>query len=465
MSEKAELRINFLVVGGGIAGLACAIALRRVGHNVVVLERSSDADVSKMSHGGIRLPPNVSKILFHWGLERALRRVSITSAAVEIAIYDTGEFVGTHRWEEEVLRETRGEYLFLHHVGLRQVLHEAAIAAGAEVRLGVSVVSVDGDGDSPHVKLATGETLMADVIVGADGRSSIVQKAIVGKDVYGSSPYHCLFYNTTVPGALMRADPALAPFFSQRVESMYLWMGNNRSALGFRVGGKDEFGLHFWVPARQEGVSDDDCWGGGVDSDEMQQQLGSCEPRLLKMAKLAATPARVQVKMVLPMEDWVDANGRLVIIGEAAHPLPAGSLQGGAMAVEDAAVLAKLFSHLRAEDQISTFLHAFQDLREGRCASVVQSEQCNLYFQMLPAGRQQEERDHEMRARAARGESVFGSGEAAEQWEQLKELFGYDAEDEADDWWVKWGLLRERAKQRSLDMEGMGTHLSNIHVQ
>jgi hypothetical protein len=44
-------------------------------------------------------------------------------------------------------------------------------------------------------------------------------------------------------------------------------------------GGKDEFGLHFWVPARQEGVSDDDCWGGGVDSDEMKQQLGSCEPR------------------------------------------------------------------------------------------------------------------------------------------------------------------------------------------
>jgi salicylate hydroxylase len=40
------------------------------------------------------------------------------------------------------------------------------------------------------------------------------------------------------------------------------------------------------------------------------------------MAKLAATPARVQVKMVPPMEDWVDANGRLVIIGEAAHPLP-----------------------------------------------------------------------------------------------------------------------------------------------
>ena len=134
------------------------------------------------------------------------------------------------------------------------------------------------------------------------------------------------------------------------------------------------------------------------------------------------------------------------------------------MAVEDAAVLAKLFSHLRSVDQIPTFLHAFQDLREDRCASVVQSEQCNLRFQMLPPGPQQEERDREMRARTAEGESVFGSGEPAEQWEQLKELFGYDAEDEADDWWVKWGLLRERAKEKWLDAEKM-THLSNIHIQ
>jgi salicylate hydroxylase len=73
-------------------------------------------------------------------------------------------------------------------------LHEAAIAAGAEVRPGVHVVSVSSDGDYPHVTLATGETVMADVIVGADGRSSIVQQAIVGNDVFASSSYHCLFY-------------------------------------------------------------------------------------------------------------------------------------------------------------------------------------------------------------------------------------------------------------------------------
>lgn len=450
MSGKVELTIKFLVVGGGIAGLACAIALRRVGHRVVVLEQSSDADIAKMSHGGIRLPPNVSKILFHWGLEHALRQVSITSTAMEVEIYETGEFIGTHQWEEEVLRETGGEFLFLHHVGLRRVLYDAAIAAGAEVRAGVTVVSVSGDG--PHVTLTTGETLLADVIVGADGRSSVVQQAIVGKDVLSATPYQCLFYNTTVSGALMRADPQLAHFFKQPVETMFVWMGNNRTAVAYRMGGKDEFALHLWVPPRQKGLSDDDCWEG-VDLKEMRRQLGECEPRLLRITQLAATPARVQVKMVPPIEDWVDAHGRMVIIGEAAHPLPAGSLQGGAMAVEDAAVFAKLFSHLRDKDQISSFLHAFQDLREDRCASVVHTEQCNLYFQMMPAGPQQEQRDQDMRAKTAQGENVFGGGEASEQWDQLRELCCYDAEDEADDWWVKWGLLRERAKQRSLDME------------
>ncbi|KAG1838188.1 hypothetical protein DFJ58DRAFT_814536 [Suillus subalutaceus] len=426
MSGNAELAIKFLVVGGGIAGLACAIALRRVGHHVVVLEQYSDIDISKMLHGGIRLPPNASKVLFHWGLERALRQVSVTSSAINVEIYETGEFIGTHRWEEEVLRETGGDFLFLH-----AFLYDTAIAAGAEVRAGTTVVSVSGDGP----------------------RVTVVQEAIVGKDVLDAAPCQSLFYNTTVPGALMRADPQLASFFKQPVETMFIWLGNNRSAVAFRMGAKDEFALHMWVRPMQKGLSDDDCWGGGLDLKEMQRQLGECEPRLLKMAKLAATPACVQVKMILPIEDWVDEHGRMVIIGEAAHPLPAGSLQGGAMAVEDAAVLAKLFSHLRNQDQILTVLHAFQDLREDRCASVMHTEQCNLHFQMMPAGPQQERCNQEMRARTAQGGSVFGVSEASEQWEQLKELWGYDADDEADDWWAKWGLLRERAKQRLLDME------------
>lgn len=121
--------------------------------------------------------------------------------------------------------------------------------------------------------------------------------------------------------------------------------------------------------------------------------------------------------------------------------------------MEDSAALAKLFSHLRTEDQIPTFLHAFQELREGRCASVVKCEQGNLLFQMMPHGPQQEQRDNMLRKQVAGGRPMLSSSELLDQWDQVKELFGYDPEDQADDWWVKWGILRERAKDRTKDLE------------
>jgi hypothetical protein len=71
--------------------LLCSSALpmqtfRRSVFVIAAMLSQSQCATGQMSHGGIRLPPNVSKILFHWGLERALREVSITSTAVEIAI-------------------------------------------------------------------------------------------------------------------------------------------------------------------------------------------------------------------------------------------------------------------------------------------------------------------------------------------------------------------------------------------
>lgn len=136
-----------------------------------------------------------------------------------------------------------------------------------------------------------------------------------------------------------------------------------------------------------------------------------------------------------------------------ARNVQAGSLQEAAMTVEDAAVLAKLFSHLRSPDQISVFLWAFQDLRQPRCASVLQKEFGDIRFMSLPPGEFQQMRDDTMRAKRDAGlgalEATDDLGESPE-WEQIKEVFAYDAEDEADNWWHKWGLLRERAQGKDI---------------
>jgi len=123
------------------------------------------------------------------------------------------------------------------------------------------------------------------------------------------------------------------------------------------------------------------------------------------------------------------------------------------MSVEDGAVLAKLFSHLRSEDQISNFLYAFQDLRQERCEAAITKEFGDINYMALPPGEHQEYRDNSMRTKRDAGLSALdaaGELELNPQWEQIKSTFGYDAEDEADNWWNEWGLLRERSKGRDV---------------
>jgi salicylate hydroxylase len=123
------------------------------------------------------------------------------------------------------------------------------------------------------------------------------------------------------------------------------------------------------------------------------------------------------------------------------------------MSVEDGAVLAKLFSHLRNEDQISSFLYAFQDLRKQRCEQATAKEFDDLHYMSLPPGEFQEYRDQIMRRKRDAGRSALdaaGSLELNPQWEEVRNFFVYDAEDEADNWWNEWGLLRERSIGRDI---------------
>ena len=116
------------------------------------------------------------------------------------------------------------------------------------------------------------------------------------------------------------------------------------------------------------------------------------------------------------------------------------------MAVEDGAVLAKLFSHLSEDRQIESFLFAFQDLRQARARSVRAGEFASAFFMTID-GEGAAQRDAAMKAKSTSGGNVLegGEGEANSLWEEIRTIFGYDCEDEADDWWVQWGLLRERA--------------------
>lgn len=122
------------------------------------------------------------------------------------------------------------------------------------------------------------------------------------------------------------------------------------------------------------------------------------------------------------------------------------------MAIEDSAVLAKLFGHLISADQVTSFLYAFPELRQGRTKSTRVNEMGNIYFMAMPDDAGAIQRDQHFKARRDRNLSPLEdeSGDASGVWESIKETWCYDAEDEADDWWVGWGMLRLRSQQAEL---------------
>lgn len=121
------------------------------------------------------------------------------------------------------------------------------------------------------------------------------------------------------------------------------------------------------------------------------------------------------------------------------------------MAVEDGAVLAKLFSHISEDRQIENFLYAFQELRQPRTRAVRAGEFGNIFYMTMEDCEDTRQRDASMRAMAANGKNVLEGlgGDVNRLWDEIRTIFGYDCEDEADNWWVEWGMLRERALERN----------------
>ncbi|KAG6810549.1 hypothetical protein H0H92_012629 [Tricholoma furcatifolium] len=464
--KQAALQIDFLIVGGGISGLACAIALRRVGHRVVLLE--ADRTLDTQYSGGCRMAPNCAKVLYNWGLRDSLAPIAIKSEAIDLVKFHTGEVLGSHVWDEEMLRETRGEFLVAHYADFRKLLYETAVSFGADVRLGTRVAAIDPAKEpagEATVTLESGEVLKADVVIGADGATGLIRTSILD-----GSPtprqVHFVMYSTVISKKAIMSDPLLRGLYDREHVSMYSWFGTGCSAIAYPLGGEEDFALTVYGPP--DGF--DGPWTQPSVVDGLRALLESAEPRLQRLGSMATQVTCVPVAEFEALDDWFEpTSGSVLAVGEAASPFPAGAIQTCAMAIEDGAILAKIFSHLRTSDQIYSFVDAFQTVREPRRTKVCTKEFADIYFMTMGPSPEVEGRDNHFRGRRDRGLNVLDAEsfeDETPQWVEIKEVFGYDAEDAADDWWQGWGVLRERSLGRRPvpPKGGFGTKIVVVQV-
>lgn len=121
-------------------------------------------------------------------------------------------------------------------------------------------------------------------------------------------------------------------------------------------------------------------------------------------------------------------------------------IQAPGLAVEDAAVLGELFARLHSSEQVPQLLEAFHDLRQERCSFVRTSELANAALVTMPPGEGREMRDAGMRMSLQDDSQNWDDEMLLDQWEQISQVFGYNAREAAEDWWLKWGVLSDSSR-------------------
>jgi salicylate hydroxylase len=332
--------LNIAISGGGIAGLTTALALSKNGHSVTVFER---AETLEDIGAGIQLSPNANKVLQSLGLEDAVRAISFEPDTLQLVTGKSGRVLSTLPIKTMMMKRYGAPYLVAHRGDLQTVLLAAANANPlVKIRTGRQI-----DLFSETAEDIVIERQSFDAMIAADGiksklRAQIDPSATVIVD--GQTAWRA-----TLPIEYM---PSL-----QNGVTAFLNFGAHLVA--YKMGQRPELNLVY--------VS------GGNHPPENNSFDGPAA-ELIKAAKgWKAWPlASVQC------QNW--HKGRAVMIGDAAHAMTPHAAQGGAMAIEDAAVLAVC---LQKQATIEAAFAAFEATRQPRIAQVsALSRQNRAIYQM-----------------------------------------------------------------------------------
>ena len=332
-----------VIVGAGVGGLCAAIALRRSGLEVVVLEQ---ATAMREVGAGILLWPNAMRVLQRLEVGAAVEDAG--TAAADAALRSSrGASLGAGPAEKDVARVDAPTVVV--HRGLLQSILLAALDQHI-LRLGAKCVGVSQDAEGVTVSLADGSTEHGDLVVGADGLNSQVRTVLVGDGPPRYSGY-------TAWRGIVPLDRSLA----DRLRTGESW---GRGCL-FGVAMLGGSQAYWWASARTgERV-------GGSTAEEkaaVERRFKIWHepiPDLIDATLEQAIVRSCQYDRP-PLRRW--SEGRVGLLGDAAHPMLASLGQGACQAIEDAAALGDAVG---ASSDVTLALRAYGARRAPPAAAVV----------------------------------------------------------------------------------------------
>jgi 3-hydroxybenzoate 6-monooxygenase len=332
-----------VVAGGGIGGLAAAYVLGRQGHEVTVLEQA--AAFGEIG-AGIQLGPNIFRMFELLGLTAAVDKVVFFPAGLGMNDVRTGEQVIRVPLGDVAIAAYGYPYGVIYRADLHDVFLEACKAqATVKLRSSAKVEGYTQDGEGVTVTLAGGETLRADALIGADGLWSRVRQEVVGDGkprVSGHIAYRAVLQREQVPAHLWSDD-------------VLLWGGEKTHLVHYPLRRGELFNLVAVFHSNKY----DEGWNTFGDTAELTERFAQAVPQVRELLEKIETWKMWVLCDREPVKNWTD--GRVTLLGDAAHPMLQYLAQGAGQAIEDAVVLGEALKHTRNDVAI-----AFQKYQKAR---------------------------------------------------------------------------------------------------
>ena len=338
------------IAGGGIGGLACALALARQGFRSIVLEQAREFGEVGV---GLHVAPNALSVLDALGVGAAAKKNALMIERLLMMDGVTGEEVANIPCGAAFERRFGNPYAVAHRAHIHGPLLEACRAHELiELRTDSRVTGFELDGPSVSVALDRGARIPAAALIGADGVYSNVRKRIVGDG--DPLPAGAIIFRATIPAAEMPKD----------LQKPYptFWGGPNWHMIYYPISDWSMFNLGCTVVTGEAKLSEAEEFAPDA---VLPYFVDRCDipDRVLRIPK---SFRRYVIVHREPVENW--SLGPATLLGDAAHPMVQYIAQGAAMALEDAICLAGAAD--QCDGDFASAFERYQDVRIVRTARV-----------------------------------------------------------------------------------------------
>jgi 6-hydroxynicotinate 3-monooxygenase len=336
------------IVGAGLGGTAAATILQRNGYDVQVYEQAkSFARIG----AGINLTPNVTRALGSIGFLERMLEVGLVPEQRLSREWDSGEV--TYEIPVKKFPELYGGPLLTMHRGDLQDILSSGVRPDS-IHMGKRLVGLEDRESSVRLIFSDGSSAEAEFVIGADGINSKVREILRGPEAAAYSGWlaHRAIFSSRLLGGLKVPD--LVKWWAEDRHVLIYYLTHTRNEIHIVTNVQAEWDAKEFAPRP-------------VDMKEVREALRGFHSEVQQVVAACPEATKWPILEREPFPLW--SRGRIVLLGDACHPMQPTLGQGAAMAIEDAVVLARAILAVNGEDPLSAY-RLYEGSRFERTARV-----------------------------------------------------------------------------------------------